>query len=131
MAITGLAGMTPREMDAVSQAMIDGCANYAGLPKVEARCHAATARIDAEIDRMTPRLRAEPDASVLSVLLAAGMAMDQVRANVKLVISGGQNEPRDAIAGAAWAVTAANARVEARSTNVAPLFRGKAVRPDV
>ncbi len=105
-AITGLAGLTPQEMDAVSQAMIDGCANYASLPEVEARCHAATARIDAEIDRMTPRLRADPDASVLSVLLASGMAMDQVRANVKLVISGGQNEPRDAIAGAAWALLA-------------------------
>ena len=105
-AITGLAGLTPQEMDTVSQAMIDGCANYAGRPEVEARCHAATARIDAEIDRMAPRLRANPDASVLAVLLAAGMAMDQVRANVKLVISGGQNEPRDAIAGAAWALLA-------------------------
>jgi hypothetical protein len=30
--------------------------------------------------------------------------MDSVRANVKLAISGGQNEPRDAIAGAAWAL---------------------------
>lgn len=105
-AITGLAGMRPEEMDRVSQAMIDGCANYAGDPAVEARCHRATAEIDAQIDRMVPRLRAEPDGSVLSVLMGAGMAMDQVRANVKLVISGGQNEPRDAIAGAAWAVLA-------------------------
>ena len=105
-AITGLAPLSPERMDAVSQAMIDGCANYAGRPEVEARCHAATAEIDAAIDAMVPRLRAEPDGSVLAVLLAAGMAMESVRANVKLVISGGQNEPRDMIAGAAWAVLA-------------------------
>ena len=30
--------------------------------------------------------------------------MEQIRANIKLAISGGQNEPRDAIAGAVWAL---------------------------
>lgn len=105
-AITGLGTMAADEMDRVSQGMIDGCANYGGDPEVEARCHAATAAIDAHIDRMAPRLRAEPDLSVLGVLLQSGMAMDSVRANVKLVISGGQNEPRDAIAGAIWALLA-------------------------
>jgi cytochrome P450 len=30
--------------------------------------------------------------------------MERIRANIKLVISGGQNEPRDVIAGTAWAV---------------------------
>ena len=34
----------------------------------------------------------------------AGMTEDMVRANIKLTISGGQNEPRDAIAGAIWAL---------------------------
>ena len=33
-AITGLTQMTNIEMDSVSQAMIDGCANYAGIPEV-------------------------------------------------------------------------------------------------
>ena len=32
------------------------------------------------------------------------MSEDKVRANIKLTISGGQNEPRDAIAGAIWAL---------------------------
>ncbi|MFN6979169.1 MAG: cytochrome P450, partial [Gemmobacter sp.] len=95
-AITGLARMTPARMDAVSQAMIDGCANYAGDDAVEARCHAATAEIDAEIDAA---LADAPGASVLGVQRDAGLAMASIRANVKLVISGGQNEPRDAIAG--------------------------------
>ena len=30
--------------------------------------------------------------------------MASVRANIKLAISGGQNEPRDAIAGTVWAL---------------------------
>jgi len=103
-AVTGLTDMDPRRMDAVSQAMIDGCANYAGDPAIEARCHAATAEIDAHIDRALARGGADP--SCVAVLARAGQAEASLRANVKLVISGGQNEPRDAIAGTAWAVLA-------------------------
>ncbi|MCG6902637.1 MAG: cytochrome P450 [Rhodobacter sp.] len=102
--ITGLTNMDWREMDRTSQGMIDGIANYANDPEVTARCHDCTASIDAHIDARLPRLRASPDQSLLSVQLQAGLPMDSVRANVKLAISGGQNEPRDAIAGAAWAL---------------------------
>lgn len=102
--ITGLTNLDFAEMDRVSQGMIDGCANYAGDPEVEANCHDCTRSIDRHIDEMVPRLRAAPDTSILSVQLKAGLAMESVRANVKLVISGGQNEPRDAIAGAIWAL---------------------------
>ena len=103
-AITGLTNISYGEMDAWSQAMIDGIANYAGEPQVEARCHAATAAIDRAIDDMLPVLRKASDPSLLSVMIDGGMAMDSVRANIKLAISGGQNEPRDAIAGAIWAL---------------------------
>ena len=102
-AITGLITMTAEEMDGASQGMIDGCANYAGDPEIEARCHAATALIDAHIDR---QCAAPPPRSALDVQLAAGLPMENTRANVKLIISGGQNEPRDAIAGTAWALLA-------------------------
>jgi cytochrome P450 len=104
--ITGLTNMSWQEMDRVSQGMIDGCANYAGDPEVEARCHACTASIDRHIDARLPELEAAPDLSLLSVMRRAGLPEEQVRANVKLAISGGQNEPRDAIAGAAWALLA-------------------------
>lgn len=103
-AITGLTTITFEEMDAWSQAMIDGIANYVGDPEVEARCRSATTAIDAAIDERLPAVKARPDASLLSVMVASGMPVDQVRANIKLTISGGQNEPRDAIAGAAWAL---------------------------
>lgn len=100
-AITGLADLSWKEMDVVSQGMIDGIANYTGDPEVEARCHAATARIDAAIE---VALADPPAHSLLAVQRAAGLPMEAVRANIKLAISGGQNEPRDAIAGAVWAL---------------------------
>jgi cytochrome P450 len=102
--ITGLTSMRFEDMDAWSQAMIDGIANYGGSKEVEARCHAATAGIDAAIDAMIPVVTKHPDHSILSVLLSAGQPIASVRANIKLSISGGQNEPRDAISGTIWAL---------------------------
>ena len=102
--ITGLTQISWQEMDRVSQAMIDGCANYTGDAAVESRCHEATAAIDRYIDDILPHLRTQPDHSLLSVQLQAGLSETASRANVKLSISGGQNEPRDAIAGVVWAL---------------------------
>lgn len=42
--------------------------------------------------------------SLIAVQCRAGLSDAQLRANVKLAISGGQNEPRDAIAGILWAL---------------------------
>ena len=103
-AMTGLTNITYQDMDAWSQAMIDGVSNYGGVAEVEARCHQATAAIDAAIDERLPELESNPDHSLLSVMVGSGMPMGNVRANIKLTISGGQNEPRDAIAGAIWAL---------------------------
>lgn len=102
--LTGLTNISYADMDAWSQGMIDGIANYIGDPAVEARCNAATAGIDAAIDEMVPVLRKTPDQSLLGVMLQTDMPMESIRANVKLAISGGQNEPRDMIAGAVWAL---------------------------
>ncbi|OZO45562.1 cytochrome, partial [Pseudomonas fluorescens] len=37
--VTGLTQIPWQEMDRVSQGMMDGCANYAGDPDIEARCN--------------------------------------------------------------------------------------------
>lgn len=105
-AITGLLCLTNEEMDWVSQSMIDGIANYSGDPIIEKRCVEATGKIDAAIDTMLETAPREDgqDFSLLKISMDAGMAMESVRANIKLAISGGQNEPRDAIAGAIWAL---------------------------
>lgn len=103
-AMTGLRHMTYAELDGSSQAMIDGISNHTGDPVVEARCNEGTALIDRHIDLMVDEKRANPDHSILSVLMESGQPMQQIRANVKLAISGGQNEPRDAISGCIWAL---------------------------
>ena len=102
--VTGLSDMTAVEMDRASQDMIDGCANYAGDPEVERRCNASTAMIDAFITRKLAEPLDPEDVSLIAVQHRAGLSQTQLRANVKLAISGGQNEPRDAIAGTAWAL---------------------------
>lgn len=102
--VTGLTNMTWQEMDRTSQGMIDGCANYAADPEVEAHCHACTAAIEGYIQDRIPALEQTPDASLLSVHLQGGLSLDQINANIKLAISGGQNEVRDVIAGEIWAL---------------------------
>ncbi|MBV1926461.1 MAG: cytochrome P450 [Rhodobacteraceae bacterium] len=103
-AVTGLTQMSAAEMDGVSQAMINGCANYAADRKTETLCNKATALIDAHIDARLPEVQANPDQSALSVQIAGGLDLKATRANIKLIISGGQNEPRDVIAGTIWAL---------------------------
>ncbi|MEZ5739205.1 MAG: hypothetical protein R3E68_06920 [Burkholderiaceae bacterium] len=103
-AITGLHTATFAQIDAWSQAMIDGVANYGGDPALQARCLAATAAIDASIDDALAPGATGDGCSMLEVMRRADVPMDSVRADIKLAISGGQNEPRDAIAGAAWAL---------------------------
>ena len=100
-AVTGLYDMTWAEIDACSQAMIDGVANYHGDPKLEAGARAAAARITQAAEN---QLEDMPDFSLLKVQIESGMAFDAAVGNIRLAISGGQNEPRDAIAGTVWAL---------------------------
>src|SRR5256885_5281716 len=62
--VTGLTNIRYQDMDAWSQAMIEGIANYAGDPAIEARCHAATAGIDAAMTDMLPAVRKTPNHSL-------------------------------------------------------------------
>lgn len=98
--VTGLTNMDWREMDRVSQGMIDGCANYAGDPAVELRCKDCTDSIERHIAEALADPTWCDSPSLLTTQLQGGLPMESVVANIKLAISGGQNEPRDAIAGA-------------------------------
>ena len=91
-------------MDRVSQGMIDGCANYSGYLEVEARCNDCTAAIDAHISYRIASGLDDNDVSLIVVQQRAGLSDAQQRANVKLAIFGGQNEPKDTIAGIIWAI---------------------------
>ena len=123
--VTGLTNIRYQDIDGWSQAMIEGIANYLGDPAIEARCHAATAGIDAAISEMLPVVRKTPNHSLLSVMIHGGMPEENVRHNIKLTISGGQNEPRKAIAGCTWALLAHPdqfARVRDGSVSWLPVF---------
>lgn len=102
--ITGLLNMSAEELDSSSQGMIDGIANYGGDTAIEQRCMQGTALIDSCIDQMLKPNAPLEEHSLLAVLIKSEQPMESVRANIKLAISGGQNEPRDAIAGTVWAL---------------------------
>ena len=102
-------------MDRVSQGMVDGCANYAGDPAIEAHCRDCVETIDRHVSERLQATREQPDHSLLSVQYQSGMSDRQNGINIRLAISGGQNETRDAIAGTIWALLAhpdQRARVE-------------------
>lgn len=96
-AIMGFENATQEDMQRWSQALIDGTGNYADDPEVWARSRAAYDEVDEAIDEMLPRLQESPNHSLLSQVIAYEMPMHSVRANLKMTIGGGLNEPRDAI----------------------------------
>ncbi len=104
--LTGLRDCSYNDLDAWSQAMIDGISNYSGDPAIELRCNKATKAIDDAIDQHLSKLSGQGDASLLSVMHHAGLSDASLKANIKLTISGGQNEPRDAIGGLLWVLLA-------------------------
>ena len=55
--------------------------------------HLAASDIDTHISGMLDEVRADPNNYVLSILLQAWQPIDNLKANIELVISGGQNEP--------------------------------------
>ena len=77
--ITGLEAVSARDMDAHSQAMIDGIANYGGDPDTEARCLSAVAALDAAINARIADFETTPTdvdtlagSSMIAVLVRAG-----------------------------------------------------------
>ncbi|WP_134661380.1 MULTISPECIES: cytochrome P450 [unclassified Amycolatopsis] len=103
-AVLGFRNAGHGDLQRWSQTLIDGTGNYADDPQVWAAAERSSREVDEAIDEMLPLLRAEPDGSLLSVLASSGMPVDALRANVKMTIGGGVNEPRDALTTTAWAL---------------------------
>ena len=98
--ILGLDGATDEDMQRWSQQLIDGAGNFGWAPEPFAITDRANAEMDAHIAARVEVLRAAPDASALSTMLHHKNPIpdSQVRANLKIAIGGGINEPRDAMA---------------------------------
>ena len=102
--VLGFHNATQEDLQRWSQTLIDGTGNYADDPDVWAAAERSSREVDDAIDEMLPYLRAKPDATLLSQLAGATMPLESLRANLKMTIGGGLNEPRDAIATTAWAL---------------------------
>ncbi len=82
-----------------SQSLIDGAGNYSRDAEIERKAMEAGAGIDAAIEAVLDHHRAHPNPSILSSMVHADppMPIEGIRANIKVIIGGGLNEPRDAI----------------------------------
>ncbi|WGW11413.1 cytochrome P450 [Saxibacter everestensis] len=102
--IMGFHNASQEDMQRWSQTMIDGTGNYADDPEVWAKSEKSSAEVDAAIDEILPRLRKNPDSSLLAGLASMPIPLDAIRANMKMTIGGGLNEPRDVLGVAVWAL---------------------------
>lgn len=103
----GFNNATWQDMLRWSQDMIDGTGNYADDPAVWARSQKAYDEVDEALDEMLQWHAKNPNPSLLSTLLGLPeerMPLESIRANVKMTIGGGVNEPRDVIGTATWAL---------------------------
>jgi cytochrome P450 len=94
--LLGLHAARDEDLEFASQAFIDGIGNYADDLDTWQRCERGNRLVDEAITADWDRAE---DGTVLRALVDAGTLSDEeVRANIKLFISGGLNEPRDVIA---------------------------------
>jgi cytochrome P450 len=94
--LLGLHAARDEDLEFASQAFIDGTGNYADDADTWQRCERANRLVD---EAITADWERADDGTVLRALIDAGtLSEGEVRANVKLFISGGLNEPRDVIA---------------------------------
>lgn len=103
--ILGLHNATWQDLNRWSQGLIDATGNYADDPEVWARGEQAFNEVDDALDEMLAWHAKRPNESLISQLLLMrdyGMPLERIRANMKMTIGGGMNEPRDAIGIATW-----------------------------
>lgn len=111
--VMGFHNATQQDMQRWSQTMIDGTGNYADDPDVWAASERSAAEVDVAIDEMLTHLHEHPDGSLLSQLATTQMPLESIRANIKVTIGGGLNEPRDALATTVHALLADPDQLEA------------------
>ncbi|MEU0303602.1 cytochrome P450 [Streptomyces sp. NPDC006175] len=92
--VVGLPDVPWTDVQRWSLAFIAAVANVQEDPRVSEANRIANAEADAAIDRRMAELAGSADPSMISVMLRAGLPPDLVRANAKLAISGGVNEPQ-------------------------------------
>ena len=97
--LLGIESATDAQMIHWSQALIAGAGNFALAPEPFATTDAAHEAMNNLFADETRRHEAEQGPSALSAMINADnpIPLSQIRANVKIAIGGGINEPRDAL----------------------------------
>lgn len=105
--VLGLSNATQQDLQRWSQTMIDATGNYADDPEVWAKGERSFDEVDAALDEMLAWYASHEDDTLLSALVHAPngqLSLESIRANIKMTIGGGLNEPRDALGVGAWAL---------------------------
>jgi cytochrome P450 len=97
-ALLGLRNAGAEDLNLWSQCVIEGSANYADDPRIWERNAVAFRRFDAVVREMIEILRSDPDESILSAMIHEALTLEEIKSNLLVIIGGGINEPRDAMA---------------------------------
>jgi len=106
------ADVTVDQMHRWSTDFIAGIGNILDDQEIWQRCDESSLEVANVLDDLLPHLRRNPNSSLTSHLLEAGLSEQQVRANVHLTISGGMNEPQHVITASVWALGAHRPQLE-------------------
>lgn len=105
-AVIGFDDVAHEDMRNWSHTLIRGGANVTNDPAVWDETAVVCEEIDAAVERALAKPADSENPSMISSMLRAGLPEDELRANVRLTISGGMNEPSHVIASAVWALSA-------------------------
>ncbi|MFI5718950.1 cytochrome P450 [Nocardia sp. NPDC051750] len=103
--LLGLPDVDVDSMRRWSHAFIAGAGNLLDDPAIWRRCEDARTEVDALIAELIPFYERNPNESMTSALIHAGLPHEIVAANVKLTITGGMNEPQHMITNMVWALS--------------------------
>ncbi|MEV7392996.1 cytochrome P450 [Streptomyces sp. NPDC091215] len=104
--VLGLRSASAHDIAGWSRAMMAANGNYADDPGIWLRAEEATRAIEDAVAETAGAVRDTPDGSVISSMVHAAdpVSSTEIQNNVKVVIGGGVNEPRDVFGVGAWAL---------------------------
>ncbi|MGQ4600900.1 cytochrome P450 [Nocardia sp. R6R-6] len=104
--VLGLLDATPEDIRNWSDAYIQGFINNNDDPQVWATAERARAENTEAVRLAVERVRKQPDATVVSAMAHAHpenpLSLEEIAANIRLMIAGGFNDARDAVATLPW-----------------------------
>jgi cytochrome P450 len=106
-AVIGIPSLDFEDVIRWSGAMTAGSVNLFDIPEIWAASDIAQAESGAAIDEAIPYLKRNPNNSMLSMLINAEhtLPLEVIKANIRLAISGGVNEPQHTTTNGVWALS--------------------------